>query len=104
MQQRDPQQGFRFPQNQQPVYRFPQNQQPMHGYEPQPGIANRDMPERCEDCPYRQESRKKARRRRFSLVRLAFTFIGVVTVLVMLIRYAVIPFLVYLNVLAGGTL
>ncbi len=108
MQQRNPQQGYRFPQNQQPLHRFPQNQPAMQGYEQQPGLAPKpwqgQAADMCEDCPYRKQASKHRRHRRFSLLRSVFTGIGVVTVGYLVIKYVIIPLLVYVNVLAGGTL
>ncbi len=97
MQQPDPRRSYAYS-NDPPVYRFPQNQpHAIQGPAPQP-------PTMCDACPYRKEQHRHARRRRFSIIRSIFTFIGVVTVLVLLARYVIIPAMVYLNTLAGGTL
>lgn len=107
MQQRDPQQGYRFPGNPPTQYRFPQNQQKMQGYEQQPPMRQQPWLHDnglCADCPYRQNQRKHRHRRKFSILRTAFMLIGVGTVFVLAAKYVVIPLLVYLNVLAGGTL
>lgn len=101
------QQGRRFAENSQqpPVYRFPQNQ-PAQGWQPQQNFpANSSM----EEAPLSQRDKRelkrahKKRRRIFTLWNL-FAVIGIITVILQVIRYVVIPFLVYLNVLSGGVL
>lgn len=82
-----------------PVHRFPHGGQPGRPYEQQPRIAPSHD---CADCPYYKDAARKKRKRRFSLIRGMFTAIGVATVIILLIRYVIIPALVYLNVLAGG--
>lgn len=88
---------------QQPVYRFPQNR-PNQGWQPQTGFAN------SEPIPQPQLSRRekraldrahKRKRRVFTWWNL-FAVIGMITVIIQVARYVVIPLLVYLNVLSGG--
>lgn len=97
----------RFPNDDQPpVYRFPQNR-PAQGYHPQQNFPANMPPE---DAPplSRKDRRdlnrahKRKRRRIFTLWNL-FAVIGIVTVIVQAARYIVVPLLVYLNVLAGGS-
>ena len=89
----------------QPVYRFPQNQ-PAQGWQPQhnssseqqsstPSLSRRDR---------RILNRKHKRRHKVFTLWNLFAVIGIVTVIVQIARYVIIPLLVYLNVLAGGTL
>lgn len=103
------QQGRRFADStqQQPVYRFPQNQ-PIQQWQAQqsysgdsgfetPYLSQQDKQE------LKRTHRKQRRRHVFSLWNL-FAVIGIITVLFQTIRYVIIPFLVYLNVLSGGVL
>lgn len=89
---------------QQPVYRFPQNR-PAQGWQPQQGFANNEPVE-----PHMSRREKSAlnrahkrRHRVFNWWNL-FAVIGIVTVIIQATRYLVIPLLVYLNALSGGTL
>lgn len=87
-----------------PVYRFPQNR-PGQGWQPQQGFANSEP---AEPQLSRREKRAlnrahKRRRRVFTWWNL-FAVIGIVTVIIQVARYLVIPLLVYLNVLSGGAL
>lgn len=101
------QQGRRFGDTvpQQPVYRFPQNQ-PAHGWQPQqsypldPTMQESALTKRDRRVLKRQHKRY---RKVFTWWNL-FAVIGVVCVIVQFARYIIIPLLVYLNVLAGGTL
>lgn len=107
MQQNHQDRYFENTAQQQPVYRFPQNQ-PARGWQPQQSFNHEDQQPVEEDNPPKRQRRsekkeKKKRRRVFTWWNL-FAVIGMVTVLVQLARYVVIPLLVYLNVLAGGTL
>lgn len=90
---------------QQPVYRFPQNG-PNQGWQPQSGFTNNEA------IPQPQLSRRekraldrahKRKRRVFTWWNL-FAVIGMITVIIQVARYVVIPLLVYLNVLSGGAL
>lgn len=101
------QSGRRFSENpqQQPVYRFPQNQD-MQGWQPQQSFSDHAP---VEDTPLSRRDKRelkrmhKKKRRIFTLWNL-FAVIGIITVIVETLRYIVIPFLVYLNVLSGGAL
>lgn len=100
------QQGRRFADSpQQPVYRFPQNQ-PAQGWQSQQNFPSNPP---AEEAPLSKSDKRelkrahKKRRRIFTLWNL-FAVIGIVTVIIQGIRYVVIPFLVYLNVLSGGVL
>lgn len=103
------QQERRFAENpqQQPVYRFPQNQ-PTQGWQPQQSFDG-NAPRDAELPPHRKASRAqkqlhpRRRRRIFTLWNL-FAVIGIITVIIEGLRYVIIPFLVYLNVLTGGAL
>lgn len=91
------------------AHRFPQPGQmvPPQSWEPQErwnAAAPGPQAPMCRDCPYIQQAMKQKRRRGFSFLRGAFTLIGVVTVLVELARYVMIPLLVKLYQLTGGAL
>ena len=98
------QQERRFAQSapQQPVYRFPQNQNVM-GWQPQQNFS--DQPQNLELSKRDKHKLKKLhphkRRKIFTLWNL-FAVIGLITTVIQLVRYAIIPALVYLNVLTGG--
>ncbi len=103
------QQGRRFSETapQQPVYRFPQNQQ-AHGWQPQQGFST-PAPQQ-EEAPLTRKDKRKLdkkhrhkRRKIFTLWNL-FAVIGLITAVVQVTRYVIIPALVYLNVLTGGAL
>lgn len=102
------QQGRRFADvpPQQPVYRFPQNQ-PAKDWQAQPNIPQSTR-EEVHLSPREQRrvdrAHRKGHKRRFSLLWNMLAVIGLITVLVQLARYVVIPLLVYLNVLTGGAL
>lgn len=100
MQQRTPPQDpYNRTGQQPPVHRFSHGGQPMRPYEKQPRITPSHD---CSDCPYYKDAVRKKRRRRFSLTRNLLAVIGAASLMVLLIRYVIIPLLVYLNVLAGG--
>ncbi len=87
------------------VYRFPQNRQEQRkrAFAPIPAELNQSQAH-----PYsRKEStalkRPRKRRRIFTLWNL-FAVFGIISSIVIIAKYVVIPLLVYLNVLAGGTL
>ena len=103
--QQYPNQGTRFANTPQPapVRRFPQNNGPIQPYEHQ-GQTMPQQPPLCADCPHFKEAQRRRRKTRTSLVTKLLAFIGLVTVLVQAARYVVIPLLVQLNVMAGGTL
>ena len=100
------QQGRRFSETapQQPVYRFPQNQN-MQGWQPQqvfPANGNEEeVPLSRRDKRELKRLHKRKRRKIFTLWNL-FAVIGMITTAVQLIRYIIIPALVYLNVFTGG--
>lgn len=106
MQQNQSERRFSDSPPQQPVYRFPQNQT-AQGYQPQQSFypAPDQMPELSpKDKRDLKKAHRKPRKRRFSLLWNLFAVIGMVTVLIQVVRYLVIPLLVYLNVLSGGAL
>ena len=90
---------------QQPVYRFPQNQNTV-GWQPQQSFPAQTQPHTDQSLPtQRKHDQKKIyphkRRKVFTLWNL-FAVIGIITTLVQLARYVIVPALVYLNVLTGG--
>jgi len=92
---------------QQPVYRFPQNQQAT-GWQPQQGFAapaplKEEAPLSRDDKRELKKKHRHKRRKIFSLWNL-FAVIGIITALVQLTRYVIIPALVYLKVFTGGAL
>ena len=105
MQQKQQSRRFGDTAPQQPVYRFPQNQ-PAQGWQPQQSYQ--------QGAPVQQPSLTKRERRALKRQHKhsrkiltwwnLFAVIGVISVIVQLARYVIIPLLVYLNVLAGGTL
>ena len=115
MQQQQPDRRFADTTPQQPVHRFPQNNpsagwQPQGGYQVQPDAYTfRPVQTEEQPAPSKREARrekqreKKARRRRFSIIWNLFALIGMATVLIQAVRYIVVPVLVYLNVITGGT-
>ena len=108
MQQNQQEHRFSHTSAQQPVYRFPQNQNTM-GWQPQQSFAAQTQPQ--EEVHLSKQSKrelqklhklhKRKRRKVFTLWNL-FAVIGMITTFVQVVRYVVIPALVYLNVLAGG--
>ncbi|MBQ8555178.1 MAG: hypothetical protein IJ438_04800 [Clostridia bacterium] len=102
MQQPTQQPGRYF--NQQSVHRFPQNNAPLQGYEQQRWTQPLPPVKPCADCPYQKEQNKHRKRCRFSIVWTIFALIGMATCFIQLARYVVIPLLVQLNILSGGTL
>lgn len=84
---------------QQSFYRFPQNQ---------PGYQQSSVPPLQENSPLtrreRSEQKRRQKRRKVFTWWNLFAIIGILTVALQLIRYAIIPFLVYLNSLTGGAL
>ena len=103
MQQHQPERRFNTP-PQQPVYRFPQNQQ-AQGWQPQQTFLHSAPvdPPRLSRKEQRQFKKLHKRRRIFTWWNL-FAVIGIITTIVQLARYLIIPLLVYLNVLQGGAL
>ncbi len=105
------QQGRRFSDNspQQPVYRFPQNQ-PVQGWQPQQSFDGSVPPVPDDETPLsRREQRElnrvhRGRRRKIFTLWNLFAVIGMITVMIEVLRYLVIPLLVYLNTLTGGAL
>lgn len=105
MQQNQPGRRFSDSPQPQPVYRFPQNQPPQ-GWQPQQTFS---QPQTQEEVPLSRRDRRELKRRHQKRRRIftwwnLFAVIGIITVIVQGARYIVIPLLVYLNVLAGGTL
>ena len=100
-------QGRRFAESQPqpPVYRFPQNQPPSSRGRQGTSPAYED------DTVYMSVKDKRAskrahpgkRRKIFSLWNL-FAVIGMITTVIQVIRYVLIPLLVYLNAWTGGAL
>ena len=103
------QQERRFPDSRavQPVHRFPQHQS-AQGWQAQQscpaGEAQQEPVLSSKDQRELKRAHKKQKRRRFSLVWNLLAVIGLITVLIQAARYIVVPLLVYLNVLSGGTL
>ena len=88
---------------QQPVYRFPQNQ-PMQGWQPQqnfPAVPQHEEVHLSRKDRMALNRCHRKHRKIFTLWNL-FAVIGLLTTIVQLTRYILIPMLVYLNVLAGG--
>ncbi len=100
-QHQEPQRRFADPAPQQVVHRFPQNQQ-NQGWQPQ-GYPQQphQQPVPMEEYP-RGKRRRKPRKRHFSLVWNALAIVGLITVLVQLARYVVVPLLVFLQGWLGG--
>ena len=106
MQQKQPQRRFTDAPSQQPVYRFPQNQA-AQGYQPQQHyyVQESDAPVMsAKELRAVSRAHRKHRKRRSHLLWNLFAIIGIVTVIVQAMRYLIIPLLVYLNVISGGTL
>ena len=101
------QQGRRFKDTapQQPIYRFPQNQ-PGQGWQSQQHFPQdtQAMQPRLSRRDRRALNRQHKRHRRVFTWWNLFAVIGLITVIIQCARYLIIPLLVYLNVLAGGTL
>lgn len=101
------QQGHRFEitSPQQPVYRFPQNQ-PGQGWQPQQTFAQAqpNMEPKLSRRDRRSLNHRHRKHRRIFTLWNLFAVIGIITIIVQCARYVIIPLLVYLNVLAGGTL
>lgn len=101
MQQRQHEQRFSDTKDQY-VHLFPQNrpgyQQPVTDSPADQGIRRQKQP--------RTESKETKPRRRIKIFSWwnLFAVIGFITVVIQLIRYVIVPVLVYLNVLVGGTL
>ena len=105
MQQNQQSRRFESTAPQQPIYRFPHNQ-PAQGWQPQqtfPPVQSSAAPKLSRRDQRALNRRHKKRRRIFTWWNL-FAVIGIFTVIVQLARFVIIPLLVYLNVLAGGTL
>ena len=105
MQQKQQEHRFSHTAPQQTVYRFPQNQnnvgwQPQQGFTDQPDLENNGTLPRQSKREQKRLHRHK-RRKIFTLWNL-FAVIGLITTVVQLARYVIIPALVYLNVLTGG--
>lgn len=106
MQQRQPQRRFSDAPSQQPVYRFPQNQA-AQGYQPQQHYyaQENDTPVlSAKEQRALSRAHRKHKKRRSPLLWNLFAIIGIVTVITQAVRYLIIPLLVYLNVISGGTL
>lgn len=101
------QQGRRFENTapQQPIYRFPQNQ-PAQGWQPQQTFPQEQpgMEPKLSRHDRRILNRRHKKHRKIFTWWNLFAVIGVITVIVQCARYVIIPLLVYLNVLAGGSL
>ena len=102
MQQNQQERRFAQTAPQQPVYRFPQNQNTM-GWQPQQSFSDQSQEVELPKQSKRELKKLHPRKRRkiFNLWNL-FAVIGLITTLVQLARYVIIPALVYLNVLTGG--
>ena len=102
MQQNQQERRFAQTAPQQPVYRFPQNQNTM-GWQPQYSFSDQSQEVELPKQSKRELKKLHLRKRRkiFTLWNL-FAVIGLITTLVQLARYVIIPALVYLNVLTGG--
>lgn len=106
--QQQPERRFSQTSPQQPAYRFPQNQN-MQGWQPQQSFSSEyrtedgTVPLSREDKRELKRLHRRKRRKIFTLWNL-FAVIGIVKTLVQLMRYVIIPALVYLKVLAGGAL
>ena len=102
MQQHQQERRFSSPPPQQPVYRFPQNQ-PVQGWQPQQSFAPQPAMEQPTLTRKDRRALRRAhmRRRIFTWWNL-FAVIGIITTIVQVARYLIIPLLVYLNVLSGG--
>lgn len=104
MQQNQPGRRFSDTTPQQPVYRFPQNQQ-TQGWQPQqvfPASAQEEEPQLSRTDKHALKHLHQWKRRRIFTLWNLFAVIGVLTTIVQITRYLIIPALVYLNVLAGG--
>lgn len=89
---------------QQPVYLFPQNRPDYHQPKGYAGTSvEQTVQQAAMDDVKGRRTRRRKRKRIFTLWNL-FAVIGVLTVIIQIIRYVIIPLLVYLNVLAGGAL
>ncbi len=88
---------------QQPVYRFPQNQ-PGYGWQPQQTFPQNGPVEEVPLSRRDKRALKRKHKRRIFTWWNFFAVIGILSVIVELIRYVVIPLLVYLNTLTGGAL
>lgn len=89
----------------QPVYRFPQNQ-PAQGWQPQQTFPQNQV---SEELKMSRRDRRALNRRHKRCHRIftwwnLFAVIGIISLIVQVTRYIIIPLLVYLNVLAGGGL
>lgn len=104
--QQYPNQGGRFAPTPQsaPVHRFQHGSVPVQPYEQQGWQQPPQQGGMCADCPHFKEASKRRRKKKSSLLTKALAFVGLITILVQLARYVVIPLLVYLNVLSGGVL
>lgn len=101
-------QGRRFAdsQPQPPVYRFPQNQPAHNGANPtaySEYAHHEPVPMSKREQRAARRAHKGKHRKIFTLWNL-FAVIGIISVILQIVRYAVIPFLVYLNSLTGGAL
>lgn len=107
MQQNHQDHRFSTPPQQPPVYRFPQNRT-SQGWQPQqtfPASSVSEEPELLLEGEKKQRrENKRQRKRRFSLTWNLLAVVGLITVLIQVARFIIIPLLVYLNVLAGGAL
>ena len=105
MQQNQSERRFSDNPQQQPVYRFPQNQT-MQGWQSQQSFSDNAPAEEVPLSRHDQRVLKRAhkKKRRIFTIWNLFAVIGIITVLLQGIRYIIIPFLVYLNVLSGGVL
>lgn len=105
MQKHQPERRFSETAPQPPVYRFPQNQQangwqPQTGFNPSAHLQEQPPLSRKNRRGLNQVHRHK-RKKIFSMWNL-FAVIGIITTIVQMARYVIIPVLVYLNVIAGG--
>lgn len=101
------QDGRRFTQtaHQQPVYRFPQNQY-TNGWQPQgqfsTPVQQHDPNSADLDQDKTQNKRRHHKRRKILTLWNLFAVIGLITTIVQLIRYVIVPALVFLQTLVGG--
>lgn len=97
------QRRFSDPAPEQPVYRFPRNQQLYGGQTQQqvPADSASRISEKTNSGTFKKSPTHCKRRKIFTLWNL-FAVIGILTTIIQLARYVVIPLLVYLQSITGG--
>lgn len=106
MQQKNQQERHFSDSQQQPVYRFPQNY-PSQDWQRQQSFDSSVRPVSDEEAPLsrrevRQLNRVLHKRRKIFTLWNLFAVIGIVTVMIEVLRYVIIPLLVSLNTVTGG--